>query len=343
MTCGVRGHADGGNLLGTILTLLSAATFAFNNVSVRRGVLSGTVVQAMAIAVPIGVPILLVIAVLFGQLGAVADFSWQATFWLALAGIDHFVVGRYCNYRATKAMGGNLAGLVQQLGIIISLGSALIFLDEYLTPLKVFGMILLFSGLYIALRSREPRGAGGKDGEPKKTQFTPDFSEGLLYSVLSGVAYGMSPLFIRLGLSYGGPGAGLAASLISYTAAGTVVVLFLLLQPSQLRHALAVDRGAARWFTSSGVSVCMSQMLRYMALSVAPITVVAPIQQTSVIFRIIFSWFINREHEVFDVRVVVGIIISLIGTVGISLGADVVLDHLPLPEWLVEFAHWQWP
>jgi drug/metabolite transporter (DMT)-like permease len=332
-------------VLGVILTLLSAATFAFNNVSVRRGVLSGTVVQAMAIAVPIGVPILLIIAALFEQLGTVADFSWQATFWLALAGIDHFVIGRYCNYRATKAMGGNLAGLVQQIGIVISLGSALIFLDEYLTPLKVFGMILLFSGLYIALKSREGRGGGGagKDGAPKKPQFTPDFSEGLLYSALSGVAYGMSPLFIRLGLSYGGPGAGLAASLISYTAAGMVVVLFLLLQPSQLRHALAVDHGAARWFTSSGVSVCMSQMLRYMALSVAPITVVAPIQQTSVIFRIIFSWFINREHEVFDIRVVVGIVISLIGTIGISLGADVVFEYLPLPDWLVEFAHWQWP
>ena len=325
-------------MLGAILTLLSAATFAFNNVSVRRGVLTGSVVQAMAIAVPIGVPILVVIALAFGQLGAVADFSWPATFWLALAGIDHFVIGRYCNYRATKAMGGNLAGLVQQIGIVISLGSALIFLDEYLTPLNVFGMVLLFSGLYIALRSRK-----AKVGAPAKPQFNPDFSEGLLYSVLSGIAYGMSPLFIRLGLAYEGPGAGLAASLVSYIAAGATVVLFLLLQPSQLRHALAVDRGAARWFTSSGVSVCLSQMLRYMALSVAPITVVAPIQQTSVIFRIIFSWFINREHEIFDARVMVGIVISLIGTVGISLGADVVLDYLPLPAAVVEFAHWRWP
>ena len=33
---------------------------------------------------------------------------------LSLAGIIHFAFGRYCNYRATKAMGANLVGPVQQ-------------------------------------------------------------------------------------------------------------------------------------------------------------------------------------------------------------------------------------
>jgi uncharacterized protein len=44
-------------VLGGLLALLSAATFAFNNASLRRGVLSGSVAHAMAISVPIGVPI----------------------------------------------------------------------------------------------------------------------------------------------------------------------------------------------------------------------------------------------------------------------------------------------
>mgnify|MGYP003330705812 CR=1 FL=1 len=36
-------------MLGALLAVLSAATFGFNNASVRRGVLTGTVAQALAI------------------------------------------------------------------------------------------------------------------------------------------------------------------------------------------------------------------------------------------------------------------------------------------------------
>ena len=44
-------------MLGVCLAALSAATFAFNNASARRGVLTGSVAQALAITVPVGVPI----------------------------------------------------------------------------------------------------------------------------------------------------------------------------------------------------------------------------------------------------------------------------------------------
>ena len=53
-----------GGLFGGLLALLSAATFAFNNASLRRGVLTGSVAQAMAVTVPIGFPIFLLAALL---------------------------------------------------------------------------------------------------------------------------------------------------------------------------------------------------------------------------------------------------------------------------------------
>ena len=95
-------------MLGGFIALLSAATFAFNNASVRRGVLTGSVLQAMAITVPIGLPISFLVAVATGSLAAVAGFSSRALFALSLSGIMHFVWGRYCNYRATRAIGTNL-------------------------------------------------------------------------------------------------------------------------------------------------------------------------------------------------------------------------------------------
>jgi len=44
-------------VLGGLLAICSAATFAFNNASVRRAVLTGSIVQGMAITVPMGVPL----------------------------------------------------------------------------------------------------------------------------------------------------------------------------------------------------------------------------------------------------------------------------------------------
>ena len=61
-------------LLGALLAICSAATFAFNNASVRRGVLTGTVGQAMAITVPLGLPIFFLVALVSGSLGTLAGF-----------------------------------------------------------------------------------------------------------------------------------------------------------------------------------------------------------------------------------------------------------------------------
>ena len=337
-------------MLGGVLSLLSAAAFAFNNVSARRGVLTATVGQGMAISVPIGVPLLLLTAALTGSLGLVAEFSPRAIMWLSLAGIIHFVWGRYCNYRAVKAVGGNLAGTVQQTSLVLALGLAMWLLGETMTPLKVLGIILVLTGPAMTLRSRyrhlkakKNAEKGGSAPAAKPGAFEPAYGEGFAFSLLGAVAYGISPILVRLGFASGGIGIGLAGSLVSYVAAGIVVVLLIVLVPGQLRHALSIAPVSAKWFTISGVFVCLSQTLRYMALAIAPVTVVQPIQQTSLIFRIIFGWFLNREHEVFDRWVVLGIAISLVGAIGLSLGTDIVLAYLPLPEGLAEIARWEWP
>ena len=56
-------------MLGGILALAAAATFGLNSVAIRRGVLSGTVAQGLAISIPIGMPILLVAALVSGSFG----------------------------------------------------------------------------------------------------------------------------------------------------------------------------------------------------------------------------------------------------------------------------------
>ena len=84
-------------------------------------------------------------------------------------------------------------------------------------------------------------------------------------------------------------------------------------------------------------------MFRFMALSVAPVAVVAPLQQTSAAFRVVFGWMINREHEDFSFWVLAGIAVSLTGALAITISAELVIANLPLPDWVVGIARWRWP
>ena len=62
-------------MLGALFAVLSAATFALNNAALRRGVVTGTPSQAMAVTVPIGVLCLLPVALVLGELSRLSQFS----------------------------------------------------------------------------------------------------------------------------------------------------------------------------------------------------------------------------------------------------------------------------
>lgn len=321
-------------MLGALLSLLSAATFGLNNAALRRGVLSGSVLQALAITVPMGVPLFAISALVLGALGSVVGLSAESWFWFSMAGIVHFILGRYGNYRATRSMGANLSGPVQQMSVLVSLALALIFLGETLNPLSVIGILLIVVGPFVMMQGR----AKGK--QRTASGFEPDYADGMFWGMICAFGYGASPLFIAWGISGAGVGESMVGGLISYAAASVLIGL-VLLSPVQRRHVGDVPREAVRWFALSGVFVFLSQMFRYAALAVAPVSVVAPIQRLSVVFRVLFSWMLNREHEIFGIWVLLGILVSLVGAALLTVSVDWVARLLP--EALVPWLQWQWP
>jgi drug/metabolite transporter (DMT)-like permease len=334
-------------VLGGLLAVCSAACFAFNNASVRRAVLTGSIAQGMAITVPIGVPLFFVAALVTGNLAAVAGFSPTALAALSAAGIMHFVWGRYCNYRATRAIGTNLVAPVQQFNLLVTLVLAIWLLGEYLTPLKIRGIGLILLGPTFTMRkgTNERPVSDEKitpiDAEKPKT-FQPKYAEGYLFSLLSATGYGLSPILVRVGLENQGIGVSLAGGLVAYIAA-TAAFALLLLWPGQLRHVWAVDREAAKWFTFSGFLVFFSQMFLYMAMSIAPVTVVSPINRLSILFRLFFSRLLNPQHEVFGGSVVLATVVSLLGALALTMSTELAQSLLPLPDNVVALLNWRWP
>lgn len=326
-------------MIGGLLSLLSAVTFAYANASVRRGVLTGTVLQAVAISLPVALPFFVVALALSDGFAALAGFNGRTFLLLALAGIVHFALARYCNYRATKAMGANLVAPVQQYSLVITLFLAIAWLGEMLTPLRILGIVLVVAGPAFTLSAddtAEP--AALPEGV---TRFAPQYREGYLFALLSALGFGISPILIAMAFQSKGLAIGIAGGFVSYVAA-TLFVALAFLVPTERKSFRTLNRESAKWFLVSGVAVGISQMTRYMALAVAPVSVVTPIQRLSMVFRIYFGAWLNPHHEVFGGRLIAGTLISLAGAIALSVSTDGMLAALPLPDPIVSFLTWSW-
>jgi uncharacterized membrane protein len=329
-------------MLGGFLALVSAVTFAYANASMRRGVLTGTVLQAVATSMPIGLIVLLPILLLTGGFQILAGFSGRSWALLLVAGVIHFAWGRYCNYRATKAIGANLVAPIQQYSLIITLVLAVLWLGEPLTLLRIIGIALVIVGPGFTLTPEKPAASEVPPETPSDTTFVPQYAEGYTYALLSSIGFGLSPILFNMAFGKGGLAVGVAGGFVAYLSATATVALTLLL-PGKWTEMRQIDRESGWWFFASGVTVCVSQVTRIMAFAVAPVSVVSPIARLSLVFRIYVSRWLNPKHEVFGPGVIWGTVISLVGAVALSVSVDDVAHALPLPAWLAAALAWHWP
>lgn len=307
-------------MFGALLALASAALFGLNSAASRRGLVTATVLQGMAITVPLGVPIFIGFAALMGGFDAIANWALAPWIWMTLAGIVHFVIGRYGNYRATQALGATLSTPIQQASVLVALVLAFLFLDETINLANLIGIALVILGPMMVVRRRSAATKAGRD-----KGFEPDYGPGLFWGAVCAFGYGVSPLFIALGIGDGGIADSVGGLLVSYVAA-TVVVVAWLLALGEREVVTGTDRKTRIWFLLSGLFVALSQFFRYLALAVAPVAVVVPIQRLSVVFRLIFNAILNRQHEVFDRWVIISILLSVLGAVALAADTITLLD-----------------
>ncbi len=325
-------------MLGALLSLLSAATFGANVATLRRGVLGGSVLQALAITVSAGVPLFALGCLFVGGFDELAGLSWRQLGWFALAGVVHFIVGRYGNYRATRVLGAAQSGPIQQISLLVSLSLAIVFLGERLTVLTILGILLILLGPLVIVGNARRKGSVVKT----RAGQTLDYVDGYFWGIVCALSFGTSPLLIRFGLEEKSIAESVAGGLVSYTAATVVIVLILML-PGKIAHMRGIDRETVGWFTLTGILVFISQMLLYMALALAPVSIVMAVQRTGLVFRVVFSWMLNRDHEVLGPAALIGIAISALGVVFVTIDVDVLGRLVPLSSAIADSLRMSWP
>jgi drug/metabolite transporter (DMT)-like permease len=341
-------------LLGVLYAALGAFTFALNNVAMRRGVVTGSVLQGMALTVPIGGLSFLILTIAFGELGQLVMFPAAAFTWLACQGVVHFVIGRYCNYKSNQLMGVNLTAPVVQLQVPFAMMLAVVTLHEKFTVLQAIGSALMLGGSFIT------QGNAGKEKkkalerpaaatpipppssrekvagpEPKPT-FQPRVFSGYIFGLVAAMCYGSSPLMVRQAF-LDAPGASTAAGgCVAYMVA-TLFFSLILLKPSAWADIKWIKRETVPWFLSSAVLVAISQAFVYASLAVAPLMVVTPILQLSLVFRLFLSQLINRDYEVMNTAVLIGAFTAVLGSILVSLDTEELMTLPGLPPSLFDF------
>lgn len=322
-------------LLGFLYAVLSAASFGINAVNIRRGTLTGSAAHAIYVTVILGTPLFLIAALVTGQVFQLSEISLRNYLLLAAAGVLHFDIGRYFSYRAISAIGANRSTPLQALSMIISVVLAMVLLGEELTVGIIVGVIMIMIGPAIILdksnrislsgdRSRREGGEALPVQAPSGVAAKPDVSEtpvvfrqaeGYLFGLLAAAAWGVTPIMIRSALL--DSNLGLLGGLISYVAAAMVLILTFGL-PGRLANVLSADRSSFRWFSQAAVSGTSAQIFWYLALGVIPVTIAAPLQRTTALFVLLFSFLINRRLESFDLRVILGIALSVAGSIALA-------------------------
>ena len=334
-------------MLGVLYAALGAFTFALNNVAMRRGVVTGSVLQGMALTVPIGGLSFLAIAIMFGELHQLVLFPMASITWLACQGVVHFVIGRYCNYKSNQLMGVNLTAPVVQLQVPFAMLLAVIMLHEKFTVLQAIGSALMLGGSFITQSNarKGKRKAPAATSSPiapspealtaPKPTFQPRVFSGYLLGLGAAMCYGSSPLMARQAFLHA-PGVSTAAGGCVAYAAATLFFSLILLKPGSSSSIRSTKRENLPWFLASAVLVAISQAFVYASLAVAPLMVVTPILQLSLVFRLFLSQLINREHEVMNTAVIIGAFTAVLGSILVALDTDELTTFLQLPLWFVD-------
>ncbi len=307
-------------IVGAFFSLISAMSFSMNSILVRRGMTGASASQGAFITVLIGVPLFLVASLVTGDLFRASDLTLNSYLLLAGAGVVHFGIGRYFNYRAIGAIGASRSQPIQTINIPYAIFMAWLLLGETVTWLMAFGILLILVGPAVMLeRPRQPRvpvprGAAQDAELQAPTQaFQLRQVEGYVTAVLAGLCYGSSPILISAALK-GHSNVSIFGGLVSYFAAAAVLMASMAL-PGRRELVRSMNLRTFRLFFSAGFFVFLAQMLRFVALSLAPVTIVSPLQRLTALFTLLLSAVFNRGLERITLKLVAGVALSLAGTV----------------------------
>lgn len=292
---------------GLILALLASVSFAGSVVFVRKAtVQTGESFTPTAISVFVGIPFFTVVLFFSGEWGKLLSVSGRALILLGAAGIIHFIIGRFLAYSSYRLIGANKATPFIMTNPFYTVILGVLFLNELLTIYLILGVICIFTG--VALISTERKSVIAE--EPRLLSHTE--IKGILPALGAALCWGVTPILVKPAVAE--VGSPFTAAFISYVIASVVMAFFFFQGKHREQLGKIPVSMALISMLISAIFASTGQLFLYMGLGYSPASLVNPLISTHILFIFLFSFLLNRQIEVFTLKIILGVVAIILGT-----------------------------
>jgi len=285
--------------LGPVFAILTAASFALTQILVRRATyLSEESFTPLAVSMLVGAPIFVIAVTAAREWEALRSFTWEQYTLLCAAGLVHLIIARYLFFNSTRIIGANPTAAITRTSVIFSVIMGVVLLGESVTVQQIFAALLIMFGAILTTT------------EITRTTFRIS-TRGLFMGLGTALCAAGSATLIRPVMAE--TDAVYAAALVMYLTAFAVIIVMLVTRGQFRALVMQQSRYTFLMLSAGAVGLVVGHIFRFSALHLTPVSVAQPIMATIVIFVLLFSWIINRRIDVFNWRVIVGIVMVLAG------------------------------
>ena len=237
-----------------------------------------------------------IMVLIVGSINTISNIETKSLVFLILSGLATGA-SWLCYFRAIQIGDINKVVPIDKSSTIITIILAFIFLDEAISQLKIFAIILIAVGTFLMIDMKN------------FIFFSKDSTNAwFIYALLSAIFAALTAILGKIGIENIESNLG--------TAIRTVVVLIMslimVLVEGKTKEIKEINSKELKFIVLSGFATGSSWLFYYKALQDGLASVVVPIDKLSIVFTIIFSYIIFKEK--LNKKTFLGLVLIIAGT-----------------------------
>jgi len=276
----------------------AALCFSIAHIFIRRGLVESNAMTGSFISLSMTAAVLWLMFPFFAPFSALLA---PVSLIFVAAGIFAPGIGRTMSYVGIEKIGVARSVPVANSSPIFASIFAVVFLAEVWVAQNIVGTLLVISGV-IALSMSKPA-----QGHWRKLD--------VIYPLIGAMAFGASANLRKAGLDI----IGIPVLAAAVTGGSAALFSFALLQFRGGKSALKLTRRSATWLFTAALFNTAATLSVFYALSHGKVVIVEPLVSSNPVLTLLFTAIFLRDLEAINLRVIVGALLTVTGTILVVL------------------------
>ncbi|MFB6303431.1 MAG: EamA family transporter [Haloferacaceae archaeon] len=299
--------SDFGSLLGVALSIGGAFALACSYLCIRVGTDRGMATDAVLLIMAVNLVVLTPLVAVFYYPTYGVTLDSLAVF--AAAGVFGTLLGRICAYTSIGRIGASRTSPLLAARAFVATILGIVLLNEALTALQGAGIVAIVvgtSGLVWETAHENP------DDLPRS-----ELVRSLGIAAVAAVAFGVEPILANWGFQEGTPA---PVGVVIKTVAATGGMVAYLRWRGELPAPSDARSSETRWFVLAGLCNTLFILAYYVALALAPVSLVVPLVVTNPLFVVALGAVFMPDYlERVTPRLIVAAVVVVGGVVAVTV------------------------